>query len=59
LFFLNGNLNKAYEDHENAKLFFNNLPANADPDLIESAIYNLKSTEHNLNYTIKRIKIYR
>jgi hypothetical protein len=54
--FFNDNVNKAYEDYENAKLFFSNLPANADSDLAEAAIYNLKSTEHYLNYILKKIK---
>jgi hypothetical protein len=56
LFSLNDDLNKAQNDLENARQFFNNIPASADNDLVDAAILNIKSAEKFLNYKLKQLK---
>jgi hypothetical protein len=53
---LNNSIEKAKEDLENARLFYNNLPSNADQELYDCAFLNLQSAEKFLNYKLRQTK---
>jgi hypothetical protein len=54
--FVEDDIQKAYDDVQNAKSFCDNIPGDADEDLFNAAAYNLKSAQHMLNYSLKQLK---